>query len=141
MMETKWHRFWHWACQRGFVFLAYVCIAISAMVLYRESPPPPIGADFTVATIASVIALFLILAGLATAHAIVYGLRPSTIFLIKLEVPSLKILSAIIAIHGAIDVLDGDVPGGFVQIGLAILLFHQMRLLSVLRKGPNGGLI
>jgi len=138
---SKRERFWHWACNRGFVFLAYICIAVSASVLYLESPPPPVGADFTVASVATIIAGFLMAAGLATAHAVVYGLRRWSINLIKLEIPSLKVLSAIIFLHGLIDSFDGDIPGGFVQISLSILLFREVRLLSVLRKGPDGGLI
>jgi len=137
--STKFGRFWHWACSRGFVFLAYLAVSVSAVTLYLASPPPPVGTDFTISGIAALVSFSLIAAGLASAHAVIYGLRPFTIGLIKLEIPALKILAAIISLHGALDVYNGSVPGGAIQVGLAVLLFHEMRRLSELRKGPNGG--
>jgi len=138
---TKIGRFWHWACNRGFVFIAYVATAIASIALFLNSPPPPVGVDFGISSIAAVITLTLILSASATAHAVIYGLHRLTIALIKLEIPSLRLLSLIIGAHGFIDIWDGDTPSGAIQIALAVLLFHEMRLLSFLRKGTGGGLI
>src|SRR6188474_1515129 len=131
LSPTKRGRFWHWACNRGFAFLAYVMIAIAAIALYREHPPIT-DVDFSCTLIAS---------GLASAHAVVYGLRRWTVALIKLEIPSLRILSVLIGFHGVYGMWTGDAATGAVEVGLALLLFHEMRTLSILRKGANGGLI
>ena len=139
MIETtKRQRLWHWCCSRGFVFIGYVMVAVASIALYLESPPPPIGADFTISGIAAFIAMTLILAALASAHAVIYGLHKVNIFLIKLEIPSLRLLAFVIGLHGLIDMADGDVPSGAVQVGLATLLVHEMRLLSITRKGATG---
>ena len=140
LSPTKRGRFWHWACNRGFAFLAYVMIAIAAIALYREHPPIT-DVDFSISLIASVVSCTLIASGLASAHAVVYGLRRWTVALIKLEIPSLRILSVLIGFHGVYGMWTGDAATGAVEVGLALLLFHEMRTLSILRKGANGGLI
>jgi len=140
-MDSKRYRLWHWCCSRGFVFIAYLMTAVASIALFLNSPPPPLGIDFGISSVAAVITVSLILSALASAHAVVYGLHRGTIALIKLEIPSLRLLSLIIGAHGVLDIWDGDTPSGAIQIALAVLLFHEMRLLSFLRKGTGGGLI
>ena len=137
----KRERLWQWCCSRGFVFIAYVMIAVASIVLYQQSPYPPYQLDLLFSLIASFLACTLIFSALATVHAVVYGLKPVTITAIKLEIPSLRILAFIVAAHGLIDINSGEVPAGSIQVGLAMLLIHEMRTLSVLRKGAPGGLI
>jgi len=137
--DAKSYRLWQWCCSRGFVFIGYIMIAIAAISLYQDSPAPPYGLDYGFSTIAVIVATTLILAGLASMHAVVYGLRACSVAMIKLEIPSLRILAIIIGLHGLIDFVGGEVATGALQVGLASILIHEMRALSVLRKGTHGG--
>lgn len=138
MTSTKRERLWQWLCARGFAFTSYVATAIAAFALFQQNPPVT-DIDFTASIIAVLMSATLIAAGLASIHGVVYGLHPCSIAMIKLEIPSLRILAIIIGLHGLIDMYQGDVPSGAIQIALAGLLFHEMRALSVLRKGAHGG--
>jgi len=139
-MTKKHNRLWRWACARGFAFLAYIMIAVAAIALYQEHPPIT-DVDFSISLLASLVSGTLVAAGLASAHAVVYGLRPFTVGLIKLEIPSLRILAVLIGFHGVYGMWSGDAATGAVEVGLALLLFHEMRTLSTIRKGDTGGLI
>lgn len=141
MTDSKGYRLWSWMCSRGFVFVGYVMVAVASIDLYRDNPPPPYGPDFSIAAVAGVVALTLILAALASAHAVVYGITRCNSFMIKLEIPSLRILAVIVGLHGVLDAMDGAVASGALQVGLAALLVHEMRAISHLRKAPHGGLI
>lgn len=137
-VTSRQSRLWTWLCSRGFAFAAYLMIAVAAISLYQERPPVT-DVDFTISILGAIVSLTLVLAGLASAHAVVFGLKSCSVAMIKLEIPSLRILSLIIGLHGVIDMYKGAVPSGAIQFGLAMLLFHEMRALSVLRKGTHGG--
>jgi hypothetical protein len=140
-IHRKRDRLWYWACNRGFAFLAYLLFAASALFLYHSVNFWTETIDKYTAIVAGFVSLTLVASGLASAHAVVYGIRWCNAFLIKLELPSLRILAIVFLIHGGFAIYADRIANGLLQFGVAALLFHEMRKLSVLRKGAQGGLI
>lgn len=144
MSKTKLHLLWAWAQARGFAFLAYVLLWASSINLYRG-----IGEDTLVpynyavlvqllAVIGGIACFLLVTSGLAGAYAVVRGVTNISAFLVKLELPSLRVMAFVTVLYGAF-AFDANRPvTGTLQLTLGMLLLHEMRWLTTLRKRGNG---
>ena len=134
-------RFKGWLYSRGLTLVAYVALFASSVYTYAQVSGEVGSIDKFVAAIAGVVSAILVVSGVASAHAVSYNLRPGNVFLVKLELPSLRALAGVFILHGVFSISAHHPAQGTLQLGVAALLLHEMRWLAVLRKGDNGRLI